>query len=283
MFIRSPKYPCDMDELKKIESLIDKIEIYESKVLKLHSLLTDEAEKTARDFSAGIKAANIIDMIFKCFFIEIENKEFSIERRNRFLAETVWDEIITKRNPPCEICGENRAIDKCHIVPNKIGGGMEVDNLLFLCPTHHRLFDRFMLSRSEWCVINWGLKSLASQDYILKVTKVQQEAFWSSIECGVYRKNSDAHMNFNDYHQFIYSVILKIKMLFNEDAFSPLENIKDMLKGNTFSISMKAIDVLVSHGCILKLKYRNGYLVAFPCGMDEIPESVLKEVHSKYF
>lgn len=52
----------------------------------------------------------------------------------------------------CEICGENRVLDKAHIVPRKgrIPSRTEPsDNLLGLCPNHHRLFDRNLLNEEE--------------------------------------------------------------------------------------------------------------------------------------
>lgn len=45
-------------------------------------------------------------------------------------------------NSPCAACGESRQIDAAHIVSKKDGGGWDVDNILPLCPTHHRIFDR---------------------------------------------------------------------------------------------------------------------------------------------
>lgn len=49
----------------------------------------------------------------------------------------------------CQICGEHRAVDYCHIVPASEGGPVSEDNCLVLCPTHHRLFDRDLLISCE--------------------------------------------------------------------------------------------------------------------------------------
>ncbi len=49
----------------------------------------------------------------------------------------------------CEICGYKRFVEISHIVPNKDGGSYEKYNILFLCPNHHRLFDRNLLTEQE--------------------------------------------------------------------------------------------------------------------------------------
>lgn len=50
---------------------------------------------------------------------------------------------------PCAICGEDREVDRAHIVPNSEMGASAEDNTVFLCPTHHRLFDKGKLSEAE--------------------------------------------------------------------------------------------------------------------------------------
>jgi transposase len=53
----------------------------------------------------------------------------------------------------CEICKESRCVDLAHIKPNKLGGPMAKENILLLCPTHHRCFDQFTLTREEFALI----------------------------------------------------------------------------------------------------------------------------------
>lgn len=49
----------------------------------------------------------------------------------------------------CLICGFDRYIEAAHIIPAKAGGPMDDDNLMPLCPNHHRLFDRKALLLEE--------------------------------------------------------------------------------------------------------------------------------------
>lgn len=49
----------------------------------------------------------------------------------------------------CVICGFDRAIDFAHIVSKKDGGKKDRFNTAILCPNHHRLYDRGLLTESE--------------------------------------------------------------------------------------------------------------------------------------
>jgi len=58
------------------------------------------------------------------------------------------------QRPPCEICGEHRKVEFCHIIPRQIGGSDRETNILYLCATHHSCFDKGALSKEEWDAIN---------------------------------------------------------------------------------------------------------------------------------
>ena len=51
--------------------------------------------------------------------------------------------------PPCQICGFDRFTEEAHIIPASLGGPKTCDNMLNLCPNHHKLFDRYLLTRQE--------------------------------------------------------------------------------------------------------------------------------------
>lgn len=50
---------------------------------------------------------------------------------------------------PCVICGEDREVDRAHIVSNSDIGASSVENIVHLCPTHHRLWDKDKLTGDE--------------------------------------------------------------------------------------------------------------------------------------
>lgn len=53
----------------------------------------------------------------------------------------------------CEICGERDVLDYCHIVADKDGGPIAIDNCLVLCPNHHRKYHADKLSKDEMAKI----------------------------------------------------------------------------------------------------------------------------------
>ena len=66
--------------------------------------------------------------------------------RNKELDKRAAKKYSQKsRKKSCMICGFNRAIDKAHIIPKSKGGR----KCIWLCPNHHRLFDRDKLSVEE--------------------------------------------------------------------------------------------------------------------------------------
>lgn len=63
----------------------------------------------------------------------------------------------------CVICGFDRVVDRCHIIPRRVIGGIigfeklasfaPSRNLITLCKNHHVLFDSQKLTDEEWQMI----------------------------------------------------------------------------------------------------------------------------------
>jgi hypothetical protein len=54
----------------------------------------------------------------------------------------------------CEICGwDEDTVDSAHIIPVRDGGSHGVDNIVMLCPNHHRLFDHGKIPASTLLAI----------------------------------------------------------------------------------------------------------------------------------
>ncbi|KPL19058.1 MAG: hypothetical protein AMJ92_05020 [candidate division Zixibacteria bacterium SM23_81] len=129
--------------------------------------------------------------IFRETFLKpSENRPFQKGTYVRATFHKLTNEAVLKQNIPCEICGENRAIDVCHIIPSRLRGGKGMGNVLLLCPTHHRLFDRCMLSEEEWNKIDWSRKSKRAQFYVQKVLRIAHKKFWEELKAGNYQKQS---------------------------------------------------------------------------------------------
>ena len=104
--------------------------------------------------------------------------------RTRYLGEDLSGEDVKRQRAKCEICGDNRSVDRAHIIPKEYGGHMSAENLLLLCPTHHRLFDQGKLSGEEWERIKWERKAIVSQEFAEDILRLRQEAFWvNGFEC----------------------------------------------------------------------------------------------------
>jgi len=59
------------------------------------------------------------------------------------------DRYSSKKNFACLICGFNKALDFAHIKSIKDGGKETKSNLTILCPNHHRLYDKGLLTNEE--------------------------------------------------------------------------------------------------------------------------------------
>ena len=75
--------------------------------------------------------------------------------RQQFIERRRAENKSYKRELPdcCEICGFNRAIEYCHIIEVSKGGFTNIDNIVVLCPNHHRLFDRNELTKQEFNIL----------------------------------------------------------------------------------------------------------------------------------
>lgn len=252
----TPDYPFDLEELKHIETLLSKIPLYKEKIAELHKEI-DAVAKKASTLSPLSNHYEIESLIYKAFYSSLENRPFNdIDSPyiSRLKAEIKWDGEILNRNLPCEICGENRSIDRCHIIPNKLGGTQNEENILVLCPTHHRLFDRFMLSKSEWIQIDWDRKAESSRIFAESVTLEAHKVFWKKVEQGHHEKINSYESNEKP---FIKYVVKHILALFISGRLIKQSNIYNMLDENLKEIIKIAMPILIKHGIINKVKNGN--------------------------
>ena len=87
---------------------------------------------------------------------------------------------ISNPGDRCVICGENRIVDKCHIIPREHSGSSSMDNLILLCPTHHFLFDHGRLSKDEFMKIDVKDKLNDAREYFSTVRLKEHERQWST-------------------------------------------------------------------------------------------------------
>ena len=274
--VELPNYPYDLEELKIIDRLLEKIPKYRKRI----AVLRKEIDELARHVSDKGAFSNIVEiesLVCKAFYLDMENRPFNTTDAHtisRLKAEIAWHGTIKNRNIPCEICGENRTIDKCHIIPAKFGGLKMDENLLYLCPTHHRLFDRFMLSKHEWAIIDWDRKSEASKKYALKVIFDAQKKFWAKVESGENEKIALYDINEKPFIEYIANEIGK---LFAPGKMIKRASIYMMLNKNIREASKKVLAGLIENKVIIQIKERgcNMLLLASP-KFEVTPDIVLR-------
>lgn len=77
--------------------------------------------------------------INKGYITDTAIKNISINNQRK------WGNLYKLWGGKCAICGFDEVIEVHHIVPRRIGGTDELDNLIVLCPNHHALADRGMI------------------------------------------------------------------------------------------------------------------------------------------
>lgn len=254
LFGNTPLVPHDHHELTHVPALLEKIPLYRQKIDELHV----EVEKLAGKLSANSWENNhvIQQLIFKSFFADLGNRAFRNIGNNdiddmilRGKTNLIHEGIIKSRNLGCEVCEENRSTDRCHIIPRKIGGSWDVKNILVLCPTHHRLFDRYMLTRAEYAAINWNEKAKPSQEYADSVIFHAHEKFWARIE-------KEEHERIAEFDReaipFVKYVIVEILGLFAEKKSLKRSSIYKAINPELREISKKIVACLVKENVLLK-------------------------------
>ncbi len=63
----------------------------------------------------------------------------------------------------CAICGFDVVVSVHHIVPKSEGGSDDIDNLIVLCPNHHAMADRDLISRERLSQLNRALAAQQSE------------------------------------------------------------------------------------------------------------------------
>ncbi|NBM55821.1 hypothetical protein GWI68_13805 [Proteus sp. G2669] len=284
IFIQAPAYPCNLSELKQIEEYLNKIDLFYEKIIKLDSELTQFSEKCYYiDGSNFRDIFSVRDYILRAFFQNSDNQNFSNEFYSKRYAEIMWEGFIYKRNSPCQICGENRSIDKCHIIPARLGGLLTTDNLLFLCPTHHRLFDRFMLSKAEWGTINWSSKSIESKKYAEEVTLEKHKMFWNKVYNNDFSKIVSDGVLYECDFNYIKELVVYIRELFYKNTFSHKKSIEQLIDPNILIIIKKIIKVLIKNNIIVSIKTEKSTRLAFIYPSKDIPDSLIHKITSDLY
>ena len=86
--------------------------------------------------------------------------------------------MAVKKETGCEICEFNRYIEKCHIIPKQYGGWDGRDNVLILCPNHHKLLDAGMLNIEEIAFIEDKIEALLQSPKVKNNYRYKEYLGW---------------------------------------------------------------------------------------------------------
>ncbi len=248
--------PHDTVELEKVTKLLAKIPIFRERLRDLEVEIDDYAKKiTSLSPHSNALGIEIEHLIYRTLFSDLEDRPFQAptDEELRRLAGDWHMGIIRRRNKPCEICGENRSTDTCHILPRHMGGPASTENLLILCPTHHRLFDRHMLSRSEYAQIDWSIRSEPAQAYAETVIFIAQQSFWKQIDRGLYESLGQYHEDASSY-PFVKFATEQVLRVFADARPLKRNAVYKLVAPELRELAKKAVLVLVKHGCLVQKK-----------------------------
>lgn len=84
-----------------------------------------------------------------------EYKRRDYQKRKEAIKRKIYSLIAQRKGTVgkcCQICGESRIVEYCHILPKRNREINQRWNILYLCPTHHHLFDwqGSKLTAEEW-------------------------------------------------------------------------------------------------------------------------------------
>lgn len=119
----------------------------------------------------------IFDEIYSDICLHLKNIKVRASKR-QYKSPEIYLGLQSKLERKCQICGETRALNRCHIIPREAGGGNFDENMLILCPTHHFLFDQNKLSKEEFEKIIIDGKAQDSIAYFNTERRTAHERFW---------------------------------------------------------------------------------------------------------
>lgn len=274
--------PHDIVELEKVTNLMTKIPVLRDELRNLEKEIDNFTNKAAA-LSPYSDSLGIEHLIYRALFSDLEDRPFQAptDEELRRLAGEWHLGVIRRRNMPCEVCGENRSTDNCHILPNHMGGTASIENLLILCPTHHRLFDRHMLSRSEYVQIDWSTKSEPAQTYAETVTLKAQQSFWKQIDEGIYESLGQYHEDTSSY-PFVKFATEQVLNIFADARPIKKNVVYKVIAPELRELAKKAVAVLVKHGCLVQGKMGTVSYLSRNKDCTAIDEHIFRRVWQKF-
>jgi hypothetical protein len=148
---------------------------YMAKMLEVDSSCFSDGRVKKLMIALRSEMAELVDQMYKSLKIELKYG-FKPKISARWKGLRLIEDRFEKR--ACEICAEDRATNACHIVPREDRGQDIEQNFIYLCPTHHFLFDQARLSREEFDRISIVGKSEEAIQYFNEVHIKRHMMLW---------------------------------------------------------------------------------------------------------
>lgn len=71
--------------------------------------------------------------------------------------------------PTCFVCGTEKRLERCHLIPKSLGGSDNVDNLVLLCKEHHAQAPNISLSKD--IMLKWIEEETETYDVFFHMKK----------------------------------------------------------------------------------------------------------------
>lgn len=87
----------------------------------------------------------------------------------------------------CLVCGEKRTTEAAHLVPRRAQGRGEIGNLVPMCPTHHKCYDRALLTVEEMTTLETKCREWMGDEFAARAVKMHGAAKRNAVderECG---------------------------------------------------------------------------------------------------
>ena len=107
--------------------------------------------------------------------------------------------------PTCFVCGKDKHLERCHLIPKALGGSYDVDNLVLLCNEHHKQAPNLALDKEV--MLKW----------------IEEES--KTYDCFFHMKHDDL----KEYHNSIINIGLRIASTIGED-YDPQDLSEFLLK-----------------------------------------------------
>ena len=265
----APPVPFDFKEAQALHTLLPRIQEFREKF----KILQQELRPLCKTVSSQLEfrpAYDVERLVYRAFFGEIENRPYQHGDWSTVAASVVTQGVIRNRNVPCDVCGENRRVDRCHIIPNHLGGSNQDKNILNLCPTHHALFDSHMLSEEEWARIDWKRKCEVSQQWAQQVMLTGHKDFWNQT----IPTRQLTTLEFLDHREFTEDLAKQILRALEASGGLQAKKLYDQFDDNIRLFIKVVVMAMIKTGMVIKREEKSKILLVLAKPLPEAQELI---------